>query len=329
MAILSQTNTNTWVFSLKVLLISTAVFSLGVILKLSVPVVIEILVSGVPQFWSSLLSWLTPPYLYVVLNCIIITIAASSRYHHLKIDEHGVVDHHQTEILDPLKITSVSDFEVSSGFESVLMKNPLEVEIQRKVEIVETGVLGSDLKKGVVGEGDLSDGIDEFVISRSNWTPNRRVLREISTRESFLMEKPLVSTRFGHKKTVKSSPEGAKPLGVSKPKRHETLESTWKTITDGRSIPLTRHLKKSDTWETHGHHNHQNVDPEKPKMKKLETPSLTPSPVMGKLKKEPSLSQDELNRRVEAFINKFNEEMRLQRQESLNQYKEMVNRRTQ
>nr|GFB07182.1 RNA-directed DNA polymerase, eukaryota, reverse transcriptase zinc-binding domain protein [Tanacetum cinerariifolium] len=61
---------------------------------------------------------------------------------------------------------------------------------------------------------------------------------------------------------------GAGSLRVSKPKKHETLESTWKTMTDRRHIPLNRHLKKSDTFENHNQH--------EPKldynaMKKLET----------------------------------------------------------
>lgn len=130
----------------------------------------------------------------------------------------------------------------------------------------------------------------------------------------------------------------SKPLGVSKAKpikRHDTLESTWKTITDGRSMPLTHHLKKSDTWDTCQRQTDENTPPP-PRMKKSETfhdhstgnKPLSSSPSYVKLSREPSLSQDELNRRVEAFIKKFNEDMRLQRQESLNQYQETVSRVT-
>lgn len=116
-------------------------------------------------------------------------------------------------------------------------------------------------------------------------------------------------------------------LGVSKAKRQDTLESTWKTITEGRPVPISRHLKKSETLKKPETQNLTHKT-----MKKSETFSdrsstnsnSNSSSPSAKLKKEASLSQDELNRRVEAFINKFNQEMRLQRQHSLNQYREII-----
>nr|GEY58836.1 ribonuclease H-like domain-containing protein [Tanacetum cinerariifolium] len=111
----------------------------------------------------------------------------------------------------------------------------------------------------------------------------------------------------------------ARSLRVSNPKKHETLESTWKTITDGRHIPLNRHLKKSDTFENYNQHE---LKLDYNAMKKLETFNDRTYCELAsrKLRKEGSPSQDELNRRVEAFIKKFNDEMRLQRQESLQRY---------
>ncbi|XP_052876416.1 uncharacterized protein LOC108487348 isoform X2 [Gossypium arboreum] len=200
------------------------------------------------------------------------------------------------------------------------------------VQEVKTTVFEAETNVAVVDDGD---GGDVFAISKSEWNPPRRMdSSEIPLDVLFPVEKPPASSRFGHRKPVKANPEGGRALKVAKPKRHETLENTWKMITEGRAMPLTRHLKKSDTFENHGREINVETMADSPLVKKSETfrdrtnYQLPPSssPASGKLRKEPSLSQDELNRRVEAFIKKFNEEMRLQRQESLNQYMEMVNR---
>ncbi|XP_073137683.1 uncharacterized protein [Henckelia pumila] len=117
-----------------------------------------------------------------------------------------------------------------------------------------------------------------------------------------ILEKPLVCSRFGPNK---SSAEGVKVLRVAKPNKEEMVENAWKMITDGRHMPLTRHrhLKKSAV------------------LKDRTNFEWTGS----RIRREPSLSQEELNRRVEAFIKKFNEDIRLQRKQSLKRYMEMIN----
>ncbi|KAJ4976446.1 hypothetical protein NE237_001552 [Protea cynaroides] len=354
MAVVYRSRSSNWIFPLKVLLISAGVCSVAVVLKLSLPVISEFLLSGLPLFWSSLRSWLTPPYLYFVINGIIITIAASSRFHS-KVEEQPEL---VVPVPVPVKAEVGPDFAISAVYDVVELKNPVNIPHQFDYNVVATRnnppMTTLTVYGGLDGQSEVSatemknpalcasekDEDDGFVISRSTWTPQARQTTEIPVRSLFETEKPPVSVRFGHRKNVKSSPEGVRTLGVTKSKRNDTLESTWKTITDGRPIPLARYLKKSDTWETVGRHSNYNDSNSGPpeaspvKMKKFETfkdrksniSSPSPSPGSGKLRKEPSLSQDELNRRVEAFIKKFNEDMRLQRQESLNQYNEMINR---
>ncbi|XVF18982.1 hypothetical protein REPUB_Repub11eG0071400 [Reevesia pubescens] len=65
--------------SLKTALISTGIISAAVLFKVSAPFVTELITSGIPSTYSLILSFLRPPYLYLLINGIIISIVASSK----------------------------------------------------------------------------------------------------------------------------------------------------------------------------------------------------------------------------------------------------------
>lgn len=395
MSILFSQTSSSLALSLKVLFVSISVLSAAVLLKLSAPAIADFAVTDVPSFYNVVVSWLRPPYLYLVINCIIVTIVASSKLQSKLGDvcpspsvtpplmtttpvpvasqpmvifpdlvKHYDYDAVQTVKLDQEVFQYTTNNFIRSGvnqFETTVFEdnkdfvdvNPA-VKLEREVfehpaannfvgngpNDYETKVFKADKTSTTritnaapaPGEPEMNDYQREVVLAKSSPSPSP-ISRRDSSEFSFSNEKPPVSKRIGHRRAVRSSPEGGKAaLGVSKAKKQDTLESTWRTITEGRAMPLARHLRKADTWEVHGGR-HQNQTSEDQKMTKSETfkdqsnnSLLTRSPGSGKLKKEPSLSQDELNRRVEAFIKKFNEDMRLQRQESLKQYMEMIDR---
>lgn len=116
---------------------------------------------------------------------------------------------------------------------------------------------------------------------------------------------------------------------------HGTLDDAWKAITEGHSAPFSRRLDKSDTFESHTRRGEtavgRNNSPRK--VKKSETTfnggfknqELRQSAAPARVRRKPSLTEEELNRKVEAFIEKFKEEMRLQREESLKKFQAMIN----
>ncbi|KAL3820581.1 hypothetical protein ACJIZ3_006486 [Penstemon smallii] len=325
---------NTWILSMKVFLISAGVLSLAVAIKVSIPTA----VNGIPTIWSVISTWLKPPYLYILINGIIITIVASSRFHQTQSEP--------TEQLISVKTPPPSDFVQLSTSQPVISTVIAESDDATAVVVYESHeadsvvelkpVLVNGSQVDVVTEEEIvavSEGGDVFVDDSTltyDTSPQEIITPELHQLESLfpVREKPLVSTRFGHRKPIRTTPEvpgGGKLLRrVARPKKLETLESTWKAITDGRHVPLTRHLKKSDTLEQH-------VTPSAvDHVAKSETlfsdRSSYEQNSSSKIRKEPSLGQEELNRRVEAFIKKINDDMRMQRQESLNQYMEMINR---
>ncbi|KAL6529746.1 hypothetical protein OROGR_015369 [Orobanche gracilis] len=340
----------------KVVLISTSVLSSVIMLKFSAPVITD-LAECVPSIYNGVVSWMTPPYMYLIINCIIITIVASSKLQSTKdgdaslspaatqpLDVMGIVD--PQPMTAPLGVRSIeTDYPTAEyKYSSVALSgsSDYEVKVGRGLELdsyrqkeggkkEESEVIATGAGVAAASlEDAMNNKENEFVTAKTTWSvPENKYV----TATSPSSVKPPVSARFGHRRNSKASPEGAKTgLGVSKPKRLDTLESTWRTITEGRPIPITRHLKKSDTWERDSHRRGHET-PEKTMTKaetfndRTNTRSPSPGSIGGsvKLRREASPSHDELNRRVEAFIKKFNEDMRLQRQESFDQYKEMIN----
>ncbi|KAH9611839.1 hypothetical protein KSS87_019518 [Heliosperma pusillum] len=316
---------NTLNMSIKILLISTGLILLAILLSST----------DIAAIYSTFKSWLRPPYLYFIINGIIITIVASSRLHHHtpppppESDTHAPPpqlerDVHVPEQQQLHKVSMlVKDVDVVEEIKEVMVA--CEVRKPLEYEIVEESV-------GPVAEAEVVE-VDKF---RWDTKPPVPLARQEALVDLISQRPPAVS-RFGHNRRPAKGPiEGGKVLRrVAKPKKQDTLESTWKAITEGRHIPLTRHLKRSDTWENKDNHQIDLLNDLSPiqEVKKSQTftdrtnyssPRAVPS--ITKLKKEPSLGQDELNRRVEAFINKFNEDMRLQRQQSMQQFMEMINR---
>ncbi|CAN4083963.1 unnamed protein product [Withania somnifera] len=341
-------STNSLILSLKVVLISIGAVSLAMIAKASIPLVFYEL----PTIWTAVIVWLKPPYLYFVINGIIVIIAATSRSSSHKESSSG--DQFQPLITartppqaDFIEITQSEIHTVQSEVK-VFEAASIPVDEPRIFEVKPVLVNGSLVVVNREDENmnDEPDESDAIVVTNSVVSP----LPETETKKELLLlpatEKPPVSSRFSNRKpAVKMTSEGVKSLRVTKSKKPETLDNTWKMITEGRHVPLTRHMKKSDTFHIHGDHvaldddfameenensttfqppQHHQRHVLKSETFKDRTNYDSPSPV--KIRKEPSPSSDELNRRVEAFIKKFNEDMRLQRQQSMQQYMEMINR---
>ncbi|CAL5072133.1 unnamed protein product [Urochloa decumbens] len=310
-----------------------------------------------PRARAAAAAWLTPPYLYLVINAIIISIAASSRF---QTSTGGGGERPSASPYAPAAAAAAAgvgdaeeEMEQDGIQPAVALQVPAPV-VAMPVPAIEIAAVEEpvvEINTAAVAPAPVGEEDEEFSISRSTWTPRRRGAEpEVEAdAESEVApfadltnsrDKPLVSARF-NRKAAKPSPEGSRALRVARPRKEETLESTWKAITEGRGPPLARHLKKSDTWDTHpgrrpsGGLGSGEIDPAAAApagaMRKAETFNdggagrSKPSPA-APVRREPSLGQDELNRRVEAFIHKFNMEMRLQRQESLKHYNDMFGR---
>ena len=187
---------------------------MAVALKLSVPVVTDFVASEIPSLWSFVLSWLKPPYLYVLINCIIISIVASSKFQN-KVDDPPPPSPEMMR--PPAEVVKISG-EVAAGTDYAMYSNgvgltgygydPNDVAATKapaiKVSEAQVAVEKEESDPVVVMNGD-----DVAVASSIAWNGlERKDSLEYYNSFSNENEKPPVSARFGHRKSVKASPEG-------------------------------------------------------------------------------------------------------------------------
>ncbi|KAJ9678181.1 hypothetical protein PVL29_022923 [Vitis rotundifolia] len=115
------------------------------------------------------------------------------------------------------------------------------------------------------------------------------------------------------------------------PGQNESLEATWKAIVEEHGIPATRHLRKSETWDVPPScgDGSSSLAPREREMRKsntfVEARSSFRETQIPYLRKDELLSHDELNRKVEEFIQKCRNEMRLERVESDERLMDILN----
>lgn len=140
-----------------------------------------------------------------------------------------------------------------------------------------------------------------------------------------------------------------KDVYIENDEEEDTMDATWKAITGGgNQKPKKKPLKKSGTWNAPQpppsppppprrsvamqRLDSEEVLPTSPKWKELRKAETFNDAVSlirrgGLIRRDPSMSLEEFNQKVEAFIKKSNDNMRLERQESHQRFLDMINRK--
>lgn len=181
---------------------------MALFLKASVPMAVDFSLSRSPILWSSFLSWLKPPYLFLVINVIITIVVASSSYHDGEDDEisHGgdyeiltaqIVHQAPPRRLEVKEVDLYADYNVVVTFPP-----PIRVADVEKSEVVceEKKEEEEEETSGLVNGGDES----VMLTSKLNQVPPMMEESENLTPT----EKPLVSARSSHRKPVKAILKG-------------------------------------------------------------------------------------------------------------------------
>ncbi|PON52738.1 hypothetical protein PanWU01x14_206990 [Parasponia andersonii] len=309
-----KTRFETIIWAGKLLLLFAGMVSTLTLVKAAViPYVVDLALSTVPQIWMSFRSWvMSPLYIYIVVNFIIVAIAATSTFQPRNNNDSSSNDNNKK-----------TDPSIKSQ--------------QQKVQLQE-GKTANNTVTDILFAGDPSPEINSgedtggYPIMKTRNHGEEEEEKRVST---IVGDKLLAGDKSPDTKSGVYS--GENPMTRTEEEEDgSTLEATWEAIMAGLK------LKKSESWDmaprlarAGGHHDDDDDDQVKMKMKGEDDPVSWARREMRKsdtfsdrvsLRREKSMSPEELNQRAEAFIKKVNNDIRLQRLESDQRFLDMVNR---
>lgn len=198
------------IVSLRFGLSTAVVLFMAVVAKLSASLITEFTVSQVPLIWTLVASWLKPPYLYLVINCIIITIFASS-----KLQKH--VTNYYSE---PNKFPE-DDYYGNANVLVEVMQPHSPLEIKLKYEVSEVFDMNGKADDNVpetnspalVKDVHVDDSNATGLLYSGKSTTENAIFEEkngnvIMEHPVIRMSKPPSSAKIVNQNIVKANPEG-------------------------------------------------------------------------------------------------------------------------
>lgn len=268
----------------KVLVVFVGMLSTFTLLKTTViPYFHYLSFSIIPQLWLSFRSWISPLYIYFVINFIIFVIAATSGFP------------------NPLRNQQQSSASSSSSDDktkkSLMDKNTNHDHVSHH---------------GIISWRSFQILQQKKFIADEPWLETKET--KVDDEDDEKKKNNRFTSNYNSNDEIVGEDDQASPPETNLDE-YSTMEATWKAIMERQGKAVETRSSDDDDDDDEVKMDGEDHALERDIMRKWET-----------LRKDKSISEEELNKRAEAFINKVNNDIRLQRLQSDQCFFDMLHR---